>query len=102
MILSLSALVLGSAEAFIIPLAISYLDNNVKKSKMPMMLTLTSFIRMLAPLVGFSLASICLKIYVDPTLHTTITNDDPRWIGAWWIGWFILALVLVLAAPIVG
>lgn len=95
-------MITGLAEAFIIPLSISYLDNNVKKSKMPLMLTLTSFMRMLAPLVGFSLASYCLKVYVEPTLTPLIQNDDPRWIGAWWAGWFIQAAILLVLAPIVG
>lgn len=57
---------------------------------------------MLAPLVGFSLAAVCLKLYVDPTLHPTIKDDDPRWVGAWWVGWFVLAAVLILGAPVIG
>lgn len=101
-ILAISSMITGLAEAFIIPLSISYLDNNVKKSKMPMMLTLTSFVRMLAPLVGFSLASYCLKIYVEPNLKPLIQNDDPRWIGAWWMGWFVQAVVLLFLAPFLG
>jgi hypothetical protein len=40
------------------------------------------------------LASFCLKIYISPDLTPTIDNNDPRWLGAWWLGWLILACSL--------
>jgi len=36
--------------------------------------------------VGYTLASYALGMYVDPNLTPVITNNDPRWIGAWWFG----------------
>lgn len=46
---------------------------------------------MLGPAIGYSLASFCLKLYIAPTLTPTVTTSDPRWLGAWWLGWTILA-----------
>ena len=43
-------------------------------------------IRMLGPTVGFLYGSYALQMYVAPSVHPTITSDDPRWIGAWWHG----------------
>ena len=41
---------------------------------------------MLGPCIGYALASFCLKLYISPSLHPTIDNKDPRWLGAWWLG----------------
>lgn len=49
------------------------------------------FIRLLGPTLGYSLASYSLKIYILPSLTPTITDTDPRWLGAWWLGWTVIA-----------
>lgn len=54
--------------------------------------------RLLGPAFGYTLASACLKLYVAPHLTPVIDNKDPRWIGAWFIGWLIFALVLLIFA----
>jgi hypothetical protein len=46
--------------------------------------------------------SMCLKIYISPSLTPTITNIDPRWLGAWWLGWAILGTILLLSALLIG
>lgn len=78
-----------------------YIDDNVKKSKAPLMLCLSSFVRLLSPALGYSLASYSLKLYVVPTLHPLITDDDPRWIGAWWVGHAVLGFLLLIMAPFI-
>lgn len=50
--------------------------------------------KMLGPSVGYTLASICLKMYILPDLTPTIDNKDTRWLGAWWLGWLILGSIL--------
>lgn len=57
---------------------------------------------MLGPALGYGLASICLKFYISPTLTPTIDNNDPRWLGAWWLGWLILAFVLFIFASLLA
>lgn len=57
---------------------------------------LSFFIRMLGPTIGFALVSIFLKMYIDPTLTPIIDDKDPRWLGAWWIGWIICGLLIML------
>lgn len=57
---------------------------------------------MLGPAIGYGLASICLKLYISPTLTPTIDNNDPRWLGAWWLGWIILALVLFIFSSLLA
>lgn len=57
---------------------------------------------MLGPAIGYGLASICLKLYVNPTLTPTIDNTDPRWLGAWWLGWIILGFVLFVFSTLLA
>lgn len=52
------------------------------------------FMRMLAPALGYTLASMSLKMYISPSLTPTINDLDPRWLGAWWLGWIVLAVLL--------
>ena len=53
---------------------------------MPVALASSLLARILGPFLGLGLASICLNIYVNPTQRPSFGEDDPRWIGAWWIG----------------
>jgi hypothetical protein len=46
--------------------------------------------KLMGPTLGFVMASYALKSYVDPDLTPVITNSDPRWIGAWWMGVFAI------------
>lgn len=51
---------------------------------------------MIGPAAGYALASFCLKVYISPRLTPIITNIDPRWLGAWWMGWIIIGSILIL------
>lgn len=46
---------------------------------------------MVGPSLGYTLASLCLRVYIAPSLTPIITNRDSRWLGAWWMGWLITA-----------
>lgn len=54
--------------------------------------------RLLGPAAGYALASYCLKIYISPELTPVITNKDPRWLGAWWMGWIVFATLLFITS----
>lgn len=98
----LSTAVAGVGGSIYFVLAPVYIDDNVKKSKAPIILSLSNLVRLFAPIIGYSLASYCLKIFIDPSLHPKIKDDDPRWIGAWWIGNIVFAFVLLGLAPIIS
>jgi Organic Anion Transporter Polypeptide (OATP) family len=59
---------------------------------------LSYFIRLIGPAAGYWLASFCLNIYIAPELTPVIGKSDPRWIGAWYFGWMVIAGVLVTFA----
>ncbi|KAH8407485.1 hypothetical protein KR222_002225, partial [Zaprionus bogoriensis] len=72
---------------------VAYMDDNTSKAKSPAMLSATAFLRMLGPALGYSLASMCLRLYIDPSLEPLIKPGDPRWLGAWWLGWLVMGAV---------
>ena len=62
----------------------------------------TFALRTLGPVVGFALGYACLSLYIDPTLHPLITKEDPRWLGAWWLGWIILGTTMGMFAVFIA
>lgn len=62
----------------------------------------TFAMRTVGPAVGFVLSYFCLNFYIEPSLHPIIDRDDPRWLGAWWLGWIILGVVMSLFAVLLA
>lgn len=80
----------------------SYLDDNIEKTKTPIVLAGVLCLRMFGPLMGFALGYSMLKIFIDPTKTPLITNKDPRWIGAYWLGWIIVGFAVMFFALLIG
>lgn len=98
----LSQFVLGIGSTLYYALGQPYLDDNVKKTQTPMLLGLVLALRTLGPAVGFALGSGCLSVYIDPTVTPLITRRDPRWLGAWWLGWIILGTTMLLLSFVIA
>lgn len=79
-ILFIAQLVSGVGGSLYYTLGVSYMDDNIQKSKTPALISFSYFLRMLGPAIGYGLASFSLKFYVSPTLTPTITMQDPRYI----------------------
>ncbi|KAJ9590578.1 hypothetical protein L9F63_016347 [Diploptera punctata] len=90
-----SAFLLGIGTSMYYTLGITYMDDNVRKNKTPLLLAIWHCLRMLGPTLGFLFGSYALTLYVDTSLHPTIASDDPRWIGAWWLGFLPIGTVLI-------
>uniref|UniRef100_A0A1B6HKW4 Solute carrier organic anion transporter family member n=1 Tax=Homalodisca liturata TaxID=320908 RepID=A0A1B6HKW4_9HEMI len=93
-----SQFVLGIGTTLYYALGQTYMDDNTKKSKTPLLLSLTLSLRTIGPAIGFIVGYGCLRLYIAPTLTPMITNKDPRWLGAWWLGWLILGTAMLLFA----
>ncbi|KFQ71444.1 Solute carrier organic anion transporter family member 1C1, partial [Phaethon lepturus] len=92
----------GIGETPITPLGISYLDDFAKEEDVPVYVACLHTIAMLGPMFGFLLGSLCAKLYVDIGFvdlgSITITPQDSRWVGAWWLGFLIGGGTSFLAA----
>lgn len=98
----LSQFILGIGTTLYYGLGQTYLDDNTKKKNTPMLLGLTFALRTIGPAIGFLLGYGCLSLYIDPSLHPVITKKDPRWLGAWWLGWIILGVTMGMFAILIA
>ncbi|CAN7983183.1 unnamed protein product [Ixodes pacificus] len=86
----------GGSTFFIV--GSSYMDDNIQKKNSPMYFGMGFAFRLLGPVLGFLTAGICLRFYEDPFHDPGITPRDPRWVGAWWMGYILFAMGLALVA----
>ncbi|XP_073525131.1 solute carrier organic anion transporter family member 1B3-like, partial [Phyllobates terribilis] len=91
----------GIGETPIAPLGISYIDDFAGTENTPLYIACLHTISMFGPMAGFMLSSVFAKIYVDigfVDLDTvTITPQDSRWVGAWWLGFLVAGVVTLIA-----
>lgn len=83
LLIFLSQFVLGVGNSLYYSLGQTYLDDNVKKTKTPMLLGWALFLKTLGPGFGFLLGYSSLRVFIDPTKTPTINYKDERWLGAW-------------------
>lgn len=98
----LSQFILGIGNTLYYSLGQSYLDDNTKKTNTPLMLGYAFALRMLGPMVGFVLSYSFLNMYIDPSKTPIIDSSDPRWLGAWWLGWIVLGFAMFFFAFLIG
>ncbi len=66
----------------------------------PLSLSIVTASRVIGPTLGSLLGSACLATYVDPgNAPDGLKEGDPRWLGAWWVGFVIIAALLMCFAP---
>ncbi|XP_056311219.1 solute carrier organic anion transporter family member 1C1 [Danio aesculapii] len=91
----------GIGETPVTPLGISYIDDFAKAENSAFYISCLQAIMLLGPMFGFLLGSMCAKLYVDIGFVSVdsvpITPQDARWVGAWWLGFFVSSAFLVLA-----
>ncbi|NWY68308.1 SO1A2 protein, partial [Erithacus rubecula] len=95
-------IVRGMGETPIMPLGISYLEDFAKAGNSPFYLACLHTATVIGPFLGLLLASFCAELFVDigsiGADEVTITATDARWVGAWWLGILICALLNLLVA----
>ncbi|CAL4123058.1 unnamed protein product, partial [Meganyctiphanes norvegica] len=82
----------GVGVAIYWSIGIIYLDDNISKKSSPQYYAAQLMVRICGPVLGFLLGSKCLTIWIDPSVEApSISTRDPRWLGAWWLGFLYLA-----------
>ncbi|KAK3879849.1 hypothetical protein Pcinc_015613 [Petrolisthes cinctipes] len=100
-LLFLSQLLVGVAISIMFSIGVTFLDDNISKKTYPIYYTLTLLVRIMGPVMGFIVGGKCLSIWIDPSVSPNINKEDPRWLGAWWLGLvFIAAGLSVTALPL--
>ncbi|XP_054163348.1 solute carrier organic anion transporter family member 74D-like [Oppia nitens] len=77
-------------------IGIPFIDDNVNKKNSPIYISTTAALRLGGPTLGYFLSSFCLRFYENPFRDPGIDMRDPRWVGAWWLGFVILGTGVLL------
>ncbi|CAN2390470.1 Solute carrier organic anion transporter family, partial [Pristimantis euphronides] len=101
-ILFIGQILLGIGGVPIQPFGISYIDDFASKRNSPLYIGILFAVTVMGPGVAFILGSAMLRYYVDidklPASEIVLTPKDPRWIGAWWLGFIVAASIVALTA----
>ncbi|XP_062852545.1 solute carrier organic anion transporter family member 1C1-like [Trichomycterus rosablanca] len=91
----------GIGETPVMPLGISYIDDFAKAENSAFYIACIQTITLLGPMFGYLMGSMCAKLYVDigfvDTDKLSITPNDARWVGAWWLGFFVSSIFMLVA-----
>nr|XP_003920771.2 solute carrier organic anion transporter family member 4C1 [Saimiri boliviensis boliviensis] len=90
----LGQLLLGAGGTPLYTLGTAFLDDSVPTHKSSLYIGTGYAMSILGPAIGYVLGGQLLTMYIDVAMSesTDVTEDDPRWLGAWWIG-FILSWI---------
>ncbi|GMT20380.1 hypothetical protein PFISCL1PPCAC_11677, partial [Pristionchus fissidentatus] len=94
---------IGSTPLFSIGTA--YIDENVSQSASPLYLAIHGVISSFGPVIGLFSGGFLLRYYVDFDRVDSVPLDraDPRWLGAWWVGFVVAGVSMLFASlPILG
>ncbi|XP_016042406.1 solute carrier organic anion transporter family member 2B1 isoform X2 [Erinaceus europaeus] len=101
-IMFMAQTLLGVGGVPIQPFGISYIDDFAHNSNSPLYLGILFAVTMIGPALAYGLGSVMLRLYVDidqmPPGGVSLTPKDPRWVGAWWLGFLVAAGTVALAA----
>ncbi|XP_038048986.1 solute carrier organic anion transporter family member 4A1-like [Patiria miniata] len=95
-------LLVGAGSTATLTLGATYIDDYVRKKEAPIMLAIVFSTTVIGPALGFLIGSFFLKHYVDFDKQLPpISSSSPRWVGAWWLGFFFFAgAILIMAVPV--
>ncbi|NXC35949.1 SO4C1 protein, partial [Campylorhamphus procurvoides] len=92
----LGQLLLGVGGTPLFTLGTAFIDDSVPKHKSSIYIGIGYAMSLLGPAIGYVVGGQLLNIYIDihiperqDTTHTKVDHDDPRWLGAWWIGFLV-------------
>ncbi|MFT7818441.1 solute carrier organic anion transporter family member 2B1-like [Arapaima gigas] len=101
-IMLIGQLLLGIGGVPIQPFGISYIDDYASKRNSPLYLGIMFAVTVIGPASGFLLGSFLLQFYVDfdklDPSEIELNNKDPRWVGAWWLGFLLAGGLLILTS----
>uniref|UniRef100_A0A1A9ZVS2 Solute carrier organic anion transporter family member n=1 Tax=Glossina pallidipes TaxID=7398 RepID=A0A1A9ZVS2_GLOPL len=92
----------GAGASPLFTLGVTYIDENVSKKMSSVYLGIYYTMAMMGPAFGYVVGGQLLLVYTDflyiDSSELGLTSDSKVWIGAWWVGFLIAALLCFLLA----
>ncbi|XP_075398784.1 solute carrier organic anion transporter family member 4C1-like [Tenrec ecaudatus] len=87
----LGQLLLGTGGTPLYTLGTAFIDESVPTHKSSLYIGIGYSMSILGPAIGYILGGQLLTVYIDSAMgqSVSITEADPRWLGAWWIGFLM-------------
>uniref|UniRef100_A0A8C5M0G3 Solute carrier organic anion transporter family member n=1 Tax=Leptobrachium leishanense TaxID=445787 RepID=A0A8C5M0G3_9ANUR len=98
----LGQLLMGVGGTPLYTLGTAFFDDSLPTHKSSLYIGISQGMSVLGPAIGYVIGGQLLDIYIDldKGIRAEMTTDDQRWLGAWWIGFFICGGVTwLLIAP---
>ncbi|CAH1772289.1 unnamed protein product [Owenia fusiformis] len=97
----------GTGSIFMYTVGVAFLDETTTRDMAALFIGIFYGMGVIGPAVGYALGGALLQIFVDTgkvdMSKVGITSSDPRWIGAWWLGFAIFgSITLCLVIPFAG
>ncbi|NXK86962.1 SO4C1 protein, partial [Formicarius rufipectus] len=107
----LGQLLLGVGGTPLFTLGTAFIDDSVPKHKSSIYIGIGYAMSLLGPAIGYVVGGQLLNVYIDIQIperqdkilllsnFMKVDHDDPRWLGAWWIGFlacFFAAWLLII------
>jgi len=93
-----SLLGVGIGQTAVYTLGIPFIDDNVASRESPLYFSITIGVRILGPSFGFLLGALCTSLYADLSSEPNMDTNNPRWVGAWWLGLVGISATLLLTS----
>eukprot|EP00731_Ephydatia_muelleri_P010246 Em0005g832a len=90
---------IGVGATPLFTLGTSFVDDIVHPKYVSIHLGFFYTMAIVGPALGYEVGGELLAVYVEPWQRTHLTEEDPTWVGAWWMS-FLLAAVLYLVCSV--
>lgn len=91
-------IIIGVGAAPLFTIGVSYIDDIVFPKWVSLHIGAFQISTIIGPAIGFGLGSAFLTIYVDPGEPTTLSEESPSWVGAWWLCFVFVGIVSFLGS----
>ncbi|XP_019636968.1 PREDICTED: solute carrier organic anion transporter family member 3A1-like [Branchiostoma belcheri] len=103
LLLLLAQVIYGVGSTPVRPLGTTYIDDQVPRASAPIYIGVSSVVFVIGIPLGFIMSAFAIQFYIDidkgiDPAEFGMTPDNPMWVGAWWLGFFICAAALVVVA----
>ncbi|XP_075037478.1 solute carrier organic anion transporter family member 4C1-like [Mixophyes fleayi] len=91
----LAQLLMGVGGTPLYTLGTAFFDDSLPTHKSSLYIGIAYGMSVVGPAVGYLIGGQLLDIYIDfeKVSSVPLSADDPRWLGAWWIGFLIIGLM---------